>query len=48
MKNSNDAPQGERLGQSDVLGVSYKVGDLMIRLAKLNRKRPVVTVWTSL
>lgn len=38
---SNDAPQGERLGPTDVLGVSYTVGELIIRLSRLNPDLPV-------
>lgn len=36
-----DAPQGERLGQSDVMGVSWTVGELILCLAKLNPELPI-------
>lgn len=42
MTNSHDdAPQGEHLGQSDVIGVSYTVGELIMRLSKLSPYLPI-------
>jgi hypothetical protein len=34
---------GERLGPSDVMGVSFMVGELIIQLTKLNPALPIVS-----
>jgi len=37
----NDAPQGERLGPSDMAGVFFTVGELIIRLSQLRLDLPI-------
>jgi len=37
----NDAPDGERLGPSDVIGVCLTVGELLTALSRLNPDLPV-------
>jgi hypothetical protein len=38
---NNDAPHGERLGPSDVVGYASTVGEIILRLARLNPELPV-------
>jgi hypothetical protein len=41
------APQGERIGPSDPLGVAFTVGELIIHLARLNPDLPIFRVETT-
>jgi hypothetical protein len=38
-----DAPGNERLGATDVLGVSFTVGELIACLSRLNPNLPIVS-----
>ena|SRR6266478_2237373 len=41
MDDSKDVPKGERLGPSDVVGVSFTVGELIMRLSRLSPDLPI-------
>jgi hypothetical protein len=43
----DDTPEGERLGSPDVVGVSFTVGELILRLSQLNPALPVVSGWNN-
>jgi len=41
MDDSKKTPKGERLGPSDVMGVSFTVGELIVRLSQLPAALPI-------
>jgi hypothetical protein len=41
------APKGERLGPSDVLGVSFTVEELIVRLVKIAELSPNLPIFSS-
>jgi hypothetical protein len=47
MDDAETAPQGERLGPSDVLGVSFTVEELIVRLVKIAELSPNLPIFSS-
>ena len=47
MDDAEKAPKGERLGPSDVLGVSFTVEELIVRLAKIAELSPNLPIFSS-
>lgn len=47
MDEAEKAPKGERLGPSDVLGVSFTVEELIVRLLKIAELSPNLPIFSS-